>query len=318
MNKKLIYTILGAIAIVCIVVVANMLAPDTNTPTQKKTDLKVAATIFPIYDIAKQVAGDIAHVELILPAGASPHTFDPTPASLAKLQNTKRIFAVGLGLDAWTAGIAENTPGAKVVELDAHIKVRASKKHDKHEDGHDDHENEHHDGDEHGEFDPHYWLNPGNAVLLAEAIAEDLSLLDQAHRDEYHKNADAFVAELKKHDAIWNAEFSGLKTRSLVTFHDAFSYFAYRFDLTVAATFEPFPGKEPTPSYLQELEHEIEELGVDVVFTEPQLHGASLRQFAKDHRLSIAVLDPLGGVEDRTSYIELIDYNVQTIAKALK
>ena len=289
-----------------------------TTITENKTQKPhIAATLFPVYDIAKNVAGDAADVELILAPGASPHTFDASPSDLTKLQSITRIFAIGQGIDSWSFGIADNIPGAEIIELDKNINLKESTEHEDEDEyeGKAEHEEE---ADEHGELDPHYWLDPNNAMIMANTIADELGTLDPTNAEQYRQNADNFTKMLQNEDVTWKTTINALPEKNIITFHDGFFYFADHFGLNVVTTFEPFPGKEPTPSYLQELEKEIKENNIRVLFTEPQLHGASLKQFAKDHDISVSVLDPLGGVDGRQSYSELINTNVQTIVEALK
>lgn len=308
MNKKILYIV---VLIGLIVVLASLYNANHKTEQTSDEKILISATVFPVYDMARNVVGDTARVELILSPGASPHTFDASPSVLAKLQGSKIIFAIGQGIDSWTSGIVDNVPGAKLVELDHGIDLRKST--EEHEE-----EEVHTEEEEHGEFDPHYWLDPKNAMIMVNTIVTELGKLDPENLQTYRHNADAFIAELEKNDIIWQERLSNISARDIITFHDAFFYFADHFGLNVVTTFEPFPGKEPTPAYLQKLQNEIEEHNITVLFTEPQLYGASLQQFARDNNIAVSVLDPLGGVSGRESYIKLIDYNVETIGQALK
>jgi len=326
MNKKSLYLIISGLLIIFLVWLVSANTFSNRQQDQDSTEtVKVAATIFPVYDIVRNVAGDMADVELILAQGASPHTFDPSPSTLTKLQGSRLIFAIGQGVDSWTLNIADNVPGSRIVELDQNIKLRASSdthEEDKNEDG--EHQDEEHayeeagDHDAHGDFDPHYWLNPKNAIIIANSIVSELSNIDADNAAIYKANANAFIAKLNESDISWQQKFKDIPTRDIVTFHDSFFYFAAHFGLNVVATFEPFPGKEPAPSYLKELQEELAEYKIHTLFTEPQLSSGSLEQFAKDNNISIGVLDPLGGIDNRKSYIDLIDYNVQTVIQASK
>lgn len=325
MKKGFFYGIIGVVVVVLIIFGIQGTRNGGSQDASGKA--KIAVTIFPAYDIAKQVAGSHATVELILPPGASPHTFDPTPSALRKLNGAQRIFVIGQGLDAWAEGIADNIPSASIVSLDHGISLRESAEgHDDHEDEHEE-EGEHHDEDhdavehedhEHGAFDPHYWLDPENAGFMANTIAEELSDLDPDNASAYRENAASFASRVMENDGTWKQSLANISTREIVTFHDGFFYLADHFDLHIVATFEPFPGREPTPSYLRELKEEIAEHAVQVLYTEPQLHGSSLEQFAADNNVQVAVLDPLGGVEGRDSYIDLIGYNVRILSQTLE
>lgn len=300
--------------------------------------LKVAATIFPLYDIVRSVGGVDVEAVLITPPGASPHYFDASPALLKRLQGSDMIFQIGAELDDWVIDIAENVPGAEVVDMSHDVALRKSSNPHVHEDeehedeheheenvDHDDEMHEHEDehgheaeGEEahdhvHGEFDPHYWLDPMIASDMAMHIAGQLAQHDPDHAAEYTARANAFVAELAKKDTEWKSALSGVSRKELVTFHDAFSYFAEHFGLEVVATFEPFAGQEPTAQYLAELQEEVRSHEIKTLFLEPQLPAKTIEQFAKDNGLGIGTLDPVGGVDGRMSYIDLIDYNIHTI-----
>ncbi len=326
MNKKTLYFIIGGLLIIFLVWFVSTNTSSIRQQDQNSTEtIKIAATIFPVYDIARNVAGDMVDVELILTPGASPHTFDPSPSTLTKLQGSRLIFAIGQGIDSWTLGIAGNVPGSRVVELSQNIRLYAlSDTYEKHKDEDGEHQDEEHanekDGDHHahGDFDPHYWLDPKNAILIANNIASELSSIDADNAAVYKANANVFITKLNESDIMWQQKFTDTPTRDIVTFHDSFFYFADHFGLNVVATFEPFPGKEPVPSYLRKLQEELTEYKIHTLFIEPQLSSGSLQQFAKDNDISIGILDPLGGIDSRKSYIDLIDYNVQTIIEASK
>jgi len=108
------------------------------------------------------------------------------------------------------------------------------------------------------------------------------------------------------------------KTKNIVVFHDAWGYFADHFGLTVVGTFEPFPGQEPTPQYLKELQVAVKDYNIKALFAEPQLSQDSIKTLAKDLGVDIKVLDPTGGVEGRMSYIEMMDFNVNNVYELLK
>ena len=297
-----------------------------------KEKIKIAAAIFPLYDIAGIVAGDDAEVLLIAPPGASPHYFDPTPSLLKEMQGTDFIFKIGAGLDDWVEGLTSNIDGAEIVDISKKVSLKKSVSPHLHkegesvhaqeiegsgheEGGHKAHEHSEHGahGHVHGDFDPHYWLDPMIAKDMAMYIAEKLAQSDGAHAGEYVQRANMFAAELAKKDIEWKALVAELVNKEIVTFHNAFMYFAEHFGLTIVATFEPFPGKEPTAQYLAGLRDEIDAHSISTLFLEPQMSKSSIESFAKDYDLSVGVLDPLGGINGVESYIDIIEYNLRSI-----
>lgn len=290
--------------------VQNTSQSNLNADTEQR--VRVAATLYPVYDLVRTVGGDDIEVNLIVPAGVSEHYFDPTPSTIKSLQGVETIFAIGQGLDGWVESMAKNVTDAAVITLDQNVPLKSGEVHE--------HEEGEHEEEEEGEenVDPHYWLDPTNAIIMAQTIARELSAIDPDNAQEYDERANVFIGQLQEKDPEWSARIAALPKKHMVTFHDAFHYFADHFELEVVATFEPFPGKEPTPQYLKNLEKEINEHNVRVLFLEPQLSERSLQTFARDHGITLGTLDPLGGLEDRLTYIDLMEYNVRSIEQALK
>lgn len=260
--------------------------------------VKVAATIFPLYDIVRQVAGPVAEVVLVLPPGASPHTFEPTPASVRALSGASVLFVVGHGLDDWAARLARGAGVAALVSLDTAIALRRA-----------------HDAGRR-RVDPHYWLSAPNAKAMARTAAAELARLAPGRLTEIEHTLAAYLARLDAADAEVRRILADLPTRRIATFHDAFGYFAEAYGLQVAAVFEPYPGLEPSPRFVVEFHRRIQAAGVRVVFTEPQLSVDALRPIARDLGVTLAVLDPLGGLPGRESYIELLLFDARAVAAA--
>ena len=163
----------------------------------------------------------------------------------------------------------------------------------------------------------HYWLSILNAKKIVENIKNELTGIDPGNADVYKENLDNYLVELDKLENDLRVRLADVKTRKMVTFHNAWQYFADEFDLDIVVTFEPFPGKEPTAKYLEELNKVVKEDNIKVIFSEPQMSNDVLKPFAKDLGLELFVLDPLGGDEGRDSYIETMEYNGNILFEAL-
>lgn len=321
MKLKNIFLLLTVVALIVVISVFAGQKPDADT---SDSTAKVGATIFPLYDLTRQVAGDDFEVVLMLPPGASPHTFDPQPSLLKNLRGAETVFAIGNGLDDWAESIAESVEASFVV-VDQGIALRETTEaeHDDHEEGHehvDDHDEEREEdshGHDHGPIDPHYWLAIHNAEQIVMNIGAELSELDPENAADYEARAQAYVAELEALEAELKADVAGLAQREVISLHDAWYYFADEFGLNIVGTFEPSAGQNPTPQYLASLEEKAKEYRVSAIFVEPQLSTSSITAFANDHDLELVVLDPLGGVEGRDSYIALMRYNVAQLQSTL-
>lgn len=261
--------------------------------------LQVAATIFPLYDILKQVGGEYIDAHLILPPGSSPHTFDITPQTLKDFSNVSEVFIIGYSIDGWADKMWKNGLDITYMEVSDGVSLRESM------------------DPEDGFLDLHYWLDPENAVIISNNVANRLSEIDPLHAVYYQTNAGNFADVVHTKDIEWKQKLSNIPHKEFITFHDSFFYFANHFGLTIAATFEPFPGKEPTPQYLRDVQTIMKEKNITTLFLEPQLSQEAIKAFAQDTQATIKILDPLGGIEGRNSYIGLIEYNVNVLAGVL-
>jgi ABC-type Zn uptake system ZnuABC Zn-binding protein ZnuA len=283
----------SAAALISIVCVLALSAPAAA--------LEIAATIFPIYDIARQVAGPVADTVLVLPPGASPHTFEPTPAGVRALSGVRVLFAVGHGLDDWAARLARGAGVPQVTIVDAGIVLRRSA-----------------EGRSADRMDPHYWMSASNGRRIATTITEELERLAPERRGELERLLGVYLAKLEAADHEIRRILADLPTRRIATVHDAFGYFAEAYGLEIAAVFEPYPGLEPSPRFVIQFERKIRTSGVDVVFTEPQLSVAALRPIARDLGVRIETLDPLGGLPGRESYVDLLLFDARAVAAAAR
>jgi len=287
------HTVLLLIAVLAISTAAGFFLSKRTSinQIQKSGKPQIAATIFPLSDITKNIGGDKIDVTLILPPGASPHTFDLKPSDIAKIQKADLVLAIGHGLDDWVTS-ALNSPDKKVV-IDKDIVIKKLG----------------------GEDDPHYWLSVKNAKQIALNISEILINHDPANRSYYLQNTISYLVQLELLEKELTELSLKIGNRSFVTFHDAWYYFSEERGLNVAASFEPFPGKSPSPSDLNQFGKAVKASGTKVIYSEPQIPSDLLEAVVKDLGVKIVVLDPTGGIKDRDSYINLMRYNMHEIEK---
>ncbi len=172
--------------------------------------------------------------------------------------------------------------------------------HDEGEAGHDDHG--------HGEFDPHFWMDVDHTIEAVEAIRDELSRLDPEGADGYRDRATQYIAELREVDEEIRELLTDLpeERRYLVTFHDAFGYFAERYGLTILGFVVEGPEEEPSASALSELVESITEFGIPFIFTEPQFSARVIEQIARDTGATVRTI-PSGALsEEYPTYVEFL------------
>jgi zinc transport system substrate-binding protein len=282
--------------------------PNPDKAAAAATPLRVAATIFPLADIARRIIGPGNQVILILPAGASPHTFDLTPGKVKELQGAHIIFKIG-GVDDWIDAIAESMPQAAIISLQKNIALQPPHEQTHHHGGR---ETSRHDG-----FDPHYWLDAANGVIIARNITEALASVDPARSAVFRANYAEYSQELAGLHRELQRDFAGLKNNKMLVLHDAWRYFAAAYGLQIAAVFQSSPGREPAPRDLQYLYAQVKNNGIKAVFSEPQLSTESLEPFVGDLGLKLVILDPLGGTAVGDTYVGMLRRNARAILRAL-
>jgi zinc transport system substrate-binding protein len=255
--------------------------------------VRVAATTPILADLVSAVGGDRVRVATVVPPGADPHTFEPTPALVKALSQTQLLFANGLGLEPFLPKMKTLLPkGARVVLLAEGRKGLICQE----EDGH-----------AHGPCDPHLWLDPTYALAYAETIATELTRLDPAGQAQYRANLKRFQEEVKRRDQAFMA--CNLKGVKVVVQHDAFRYFARRYGLVVVGVLSHGGAQEVGSRTFLALVEKAKKEGVRLVLAEPQFQGKAIRTLAEAIGARVAVLytDTL---DDRVrSYLDLLDHN---------
>ena len=274
--------------------------------------LKVAATIFPLYDLVRQVAGPAVEVVLLVPPGSSEHTFTVKPGTVRAITGCTAIFAIGHGLDDWVARLAREAGVPRTIVLDTGIPLRHGYS-EKPSNGPARSQAASQDA-----VDPHYWLAVPNAIRMVQTIAEALAQLDLPAQADYQQRAAAYLEQLRHAEVEIRRLLTDLPRRDIATFHRAFDYFAEAYGLTVVAVFEPVPGKEPGPRYVEAFQRQVRAHNLRTVFIEPQLSEAALRGLTQDLGITLRKLDPLGGSPGVESYIAMMQFNATQIATALR
>jgi zinc transport system substrate-binding protein len=283
------------------------------TAFASRKPINVAASIFPLADIVRQVGGNRVNVTTLLPAGASPHTFAPSVSTMRGIAETRLYVRVGAGLDTWGDKLlsAAKQPPLVVTATDG-VPLMGIAEQELIRDG-----EEHH----HEAGNPHIWLDP---IIVRDHIVPQiinaLSALSPRDSDYFKANGSRFAAGLTALDRDFRATVRTLSKRDFIAIHGAWPYLARRYGLRQIAAVEPFPGKEPSAKYIAALIRMARKSGVTTIFAESQLSGKAARVIAAELRGHVLVLDPIGGesIPDRNSYLALIRYDLSIIARGMK
>lgn len=299
----------------------------------------MAVSIFPLFDLARRVAGEGLEVVCVLPPGRSEHGFDPSPREVAAVSGARAGIVVGLEMDEWAERIVQGAATGSAPEilrlgpsidprrLTAHEVGLELDHHEEHEgeehEGEEHEEHEEHEGEEHeehhhhGAFDPHFWLDPVRAQTAVDRMAELFARIDPAGAAGYTDRATRVRGELDALHREIEGRARAWSRRTIVTFHGSFGYYAERYGLTIAAVIEPFPGREPTPRYLQEVLGAISAAHAAALFSEPQLDRHPAQVIADSAHVPLHELDPIGS-GSTASYEALLRANTDVLERALR
>ena len=290
--------------------------------------LQVIASIFPIADMARQVGGDDVEVTTIVPAGASPHTFELKP-SLVKTFASARVFLmIGAGLEFWADQLVESSGRhlKPVILSDGLMLLQSANEHhgaSAKEASHEFHKSanaEHAHSHDFHTGNPHIWLDPHLAETMVTRIQEALSNADPAHANAYESRAKDYLGQLDMLDRGITDAVKQFKNKEIVSFHPSWDYFAARYGLTVAGVIEKSPGSNPTPREIAGIVSRIKAYQVRAVFAEPQFSTRVADVIAREAGVKVLILDPLGGetLPGRNTYIGLMMYNLQIMKEAMQ
>ena len=292
----------GAVCLLLVLIVPILGCRMGSDNSDENYKPSFSATIFPIYDIARQIVSPHMDVALILPPGESPHTFNPNPRLKNAVDASDRIFVIGNRLDEWALQLVDDQ--SKVVPVDSGSELLEWENHDETEDH------------GHGNYDPHYWLNPENAIPIATIITEQAVLIDPEHWEYYSLRLDNFILSIQQLYLDGFSRSRIIADKPFVTLHSGWTYFSDAFQLNALGSFYSV-GSQATPKYLHQLGNLIDTHNVKVIFSEPQLSTSAINSIVEDRDLIIGMLDPLGGSGDITSYQLLIDANINALIKNL-
>jgi zinc transport system substrate-binding protein len=265
----------------------------------------VIASIYPLALILTELGGDSLAVQTLLPAGATPHVYEPKPSTVRRAGQALAVFYVSDELDGWAARL----DAASLIEVIALLPpssllpTAGGHGHNKFGAAHG-----------HGAVDAHFWTDPLLVRELLPALAQGLAQLDPANAGKFQANAEEFARELTELDGQIASLLADLPSRALLMQHPSFQYFARRYRLEIVGFIEVAPGKEPSPAHLEELVSVVRQHGVRAVSSEPQMPAAAAQAVAEAAGLPLFTLDPLGSSTGSvSSYSDLLLYNTRQL-----
>ncbi|HFN9839931.1 TPA: zinc ABC transporter substrate-binding protein [Enterococcus faecium] len=290
---------------------------NTNKEADKKEDLTVVTTFYPIYDFTKEIVGDEGNVKLLIPAGTEPHDFEPSAKERAEISDADVFVYNSSDMEFFVDSLKDSVDSKQTLMIEAAkgIDRLESQEADEHEESEEGHDHAH-------EYDPHVWLDPVLAIKEVRTIAGELGEKYPDKKEIFTKNADAYIKKLEALDQKYSEELKNATNRTFVTQHAAFAYLANQYNLEQVAISGVSPDQEPTPSRLAELKEFVKKNNIKVIYFEENASSKVAETLSNETGVKLEVLNPLESLTNEQikageNYISVMEKNLEALKESI-
>ena len=290
----------------------------SNNSTESNNKLTIVTSFYPMYISTLNIVKDIPNVEVLNMTTSQTgclHDYSLSTKDLKTLSNADILIINGAGMESFLDDVIDEYSDLKIIEASKGIDLIEDTEHDDHTE---DHDHEDHDHD----VNPHVWVSISKNIEEVYNIAEELSSLDPNHANEYQDNANEYIAKLENLKTEMHSTLDNIAHKDIITFHEAFPYFAEEFGLNIVGVIEIEPDSEPSAKEVENIISIINEKNIKALFTEPQYSSKIADTIAKETGASIYTLDPIvtGDSNEKAynDYIIKMQENLNTLKEALK
>ena len=278
----------------------------TGCGENKESDkLKIVTSFYPMYLDAINIAGGVDGVEVInltKPQTGCLHDYQLTTEDMKTLETADIFIVNGLGMENFLDKVTSARKNLKIIDASNSDEIYLLK-----------------DGDE---INPHVWISVTYNMHQVKAITKQLCEADPAHAEQYKKNALEYLNKLSALRDEMHFALDNLPHKDIITFHEAFPYFAAEFKLNIVGVIEREPGTEPTPQELTEIIEKVNSLPVKVLFTEPQFSPKAVDTISRETGATISMLDPIvtgnATPDSKDDYLNKMRINMDVLENTLK
>ncbi len=301
LQKRLLRTVTIFLSILLILsACANSTASNKSIPS---SDLLIVTSFYPMFVFTKNIVGSTEGVNVVnmtSPQSGCLHDYSLRPSDLKILEDAKVFVINGAGMESFLEKVLKQYPNLTVVEASKDIPLLQ---------------------DESGETNPHVWVSVNGAIEEVKQITAQLKTAEPDKAESFQRNADVYIKDLSDLSKTMHENLLPFKGKPIVTFHEAFPYFAKEFNLDIVAVIEREPGSEPGAGELAATLDIIREKGVHALFAEPQYAPKAAETIANETGSIIYSLDPFvtGSENDSLDrYQTIMLENMNTLIKALQ
>ncbi|CAM3962910.1 zinc ABC transporter substrate-binding protein [Paenibacillus alkaliterrae] len=298
--------------------------PEVSNETEvvEKQQVSVVTSFYPLYFLASEIGGEHVEAVNLVAAGVEPHDWTPKSRDLDTASKAQLFLYHGVGLEGWVDDFVKGLSKDSAViakEMSEGIDlIEGSEEENEHaeEEGHE---------DEHSEegLDPHTWVSPKSALILAENVKNSLVEVDEANQTDYEKNYDELKKKIEAIDADYTAKLANTSNKNIVVSHQAFGYLARDYGLNQVAIMGLSPDAEPRAQDLLSITEFVKENNVKYIFFEELVSDQLASTLAGEADVETLVLNPLEGLtteQDKSgeTYLSLMERNLQNLVQALQ
>lgn len=288
-------------SLVVVFALAMLASCGKNAGNQEKA---IAVSIYPLYDIVHVIVDTNIQVIYAIPAGANPHTYEPTPAAVDSLSKCVAFIGISGEFDAWAMEyLKDETPKYFLTDDSGEISGDPAG-----------------NAGHHDEINPHIWLSVREVIRVLPKIVSILSNIDPDRAAIYRANAETYLLTLKKADAEITSLFDSLPNKVIVEWHPSWDYFARDYGIEIAGVVEEGHGEEPSVGQFEELIKTIENKKVKVIVVDSFVESRVVDSLAEETGAEILKLDTLGSPsgEVQPTYVEMILNDARSLSELLK
>ena len=288
---------------IIIIAFAIFMASCGNSKQKQTSEANiVTVSVLPQKYLIEKIAGDFLTVNVMVPPGASPSDYEPTPKQMVSLNNSSNYFYVGhLGFEeAWLDRLAQNAPNTNFVSCSKNLELEeGSCEHEGHE-----HEGHHHD------VDPHVWMSPTMVKQIVTDMTKVLATTYPEKEAEFKTNAQTFIAEIDSLHSVLENTFANKTNRSFMIFHPALGYFAHDYQLEQHSI--EYEGKSPSTAHLRKMIDLVNSEKITTIFIQSQFETEKAMSVAKETNTKIVSIDPLA-----ENWLEMMNDIKEKMSEAL-
>lgn len=286
---------------------------DTNNINKNEDNtLNIVTSFYPIYISTLNIVKDIPNVNLTNMTKAQTgclHDYQLTPQDLKTLENADILVINGAGMESFLEDIISQYPNIKIIDASKGLNLLEDDTHD-------------HDHDHDHEYNAHVWVSVSGNIDQVKNIASQLETLNPENKDLYEANTNTYISKLENLKAEMHSELDNLPNRDIITFHEAFPYFAQEFNLNIVGVIEIEPDSEPSAKEIENIISTIKEHNIKALFTEPQYSSRVAQTIANETGASVYELDPIVTGDSNSNayddYINKMKENLNVLKEALK